>query len=90
MRPFIEAGARPLPGFQLRYLYFLDPTARQRLTVPVIPFSKIAEAGAGMYLGRPRLESEAPGTPVGNQGAAMRPGGSHLPHFSAETAQGPA
>ena len=40
-----------LPGYQLRYIYFLDPKARENLTVPVIPFSKIDEIGAGMYKG---------------------------------------
>jgi hypothetical protein len=45
------AGGTILPGFQLRYLYFIDPKARARLTVPVIPFSKIDEVGAGMYRG---------------------------------------
>lgn len=52
-----KAGAKgdeiPLDGFQLRYIYFLDPTARERLTVPVLPFSKIEEMGAGMYRGKP-------------------------------------
>jgi hypothetical protein len=43
-----------LPGFQLRYIYFLDPTARERLTVPVLPFSEIDRRGAGMYKGVPR------------------------------------
>lgn len=47
----IENGARPLKGFQLRYVYFLNPAARSRLTVPVIPFSKIDSFGAGMYKG---------------------------------------
>lgn len=42
---------RPLEGFQLRYIYFLDPTARERLTVPVLPFSEIERRGAGMYKG---------------------------------------
>lgn len=79
MRAYVAAGFRPLPGYQLRYLYFLDPTARERLTVPVLPFSKIRELGAGMYLGRPRLESEAPANPGGHEGAAMRPGGSDYP-----------
>ena len=46
-------GARRLPGFQLRYVYFLDPTARDRLTVPILPFSEIARVGAGMYKGKP-------------------------------------
>ena len=44
-------GARPIPGFQLRYMYFIDPKCRKRLTVPEIPFSKIDELGAGMYKG---------------------------------------
>lgn len=51
MRPFIEAGYRPMSGFQLRYIYFLDPTARERLTVPILPFSEIERRGAGMYRG---------------------------------------
>jgi hypothetical protein len=41
--------AKPLPGFQLRYIYLLDKTCK--ITVPVIPFSKIDEMGAGMYKG---------------------------------------
>lgn len=44
-------GGHTVPGYQLRYLYFLDPTARERLTVPVLPFSKIDEMGARMYRG---------------------------------------
>jgi hypothetical protein len=51
MKVFIEAGFRPLDGFQLRYIYFLDPTARERLTVPILPFSEIERRGAGMYKG---------------------------------------
>lgn len=45
------AGAHILPGYQLRYIYFIDPSYRKRLTVPEIPFSKIDEIGAGMYRG---------------------------------------
>lgn len=51
MKAYREAGFEPLDGYQLRYLYFLDPTARERLTVPVLPFSKIDEMGARMYRG---------------------------------------
>ena len=51
MKHLIDAGARPLPGFQLRYLYFLNPEARARLTVPILPFSRIDELGARMYKG---------------------------------------
>lgn len=82
MAPFIAAGARPLPGFQLRYVYFLDPTARARLTVPVLPFSEIDRRGAGMYRGQTRarsIESDAPGDQPGEGGAiptrALQPSG---------------
>lgn len=51
MKVFKEAGFRPLEGYQLRYIYFLDPTARERLTVPILPFSEIERRGAGMYKG---------------------------------------
>jgi len=58
-------GATPLPGFQLRYIYFLDPSARSRLTVPILPFSEIDRRGAGMYLGKPkRAGSDTSDTPA--------------------------
>ena len=44
-------GGKVLTGYQLRYIYFIDRRARDRLTVPIIPFSKIDELGAGMYKG---------------------------------------
>lgn len=50
----LPKGTERLPGFQMRYILFLLPEARQRLTVPVLPYSAIAEAGAGMYLGKAR------------------------------------
>ena len=52
MRAYKDAGFEPIPGNQLRYIYFLDPTARERLTVPVMPFSEIDKRGAGMYKGK--------------------------------------
>jgi hypothetical protein len=48
----LEAGAKVLPGYQMRYVYFLNPDAAKRLAVPILPFSKIAEMGAGMYRGK--------------------------------------
>jgi hypothetical protein len=45
-------GVKRLEGNQLRYIYFLDKTAKDRLTVPILPFSAIDEMGAGMYLGK--------------------------------------
>lgn len=64
MRRYAEAGWKPKAGFQLRYIYFLDPTARQRLTVPVLPFSEIDRRGAGMYRGKSiqRAEGETKDT----------------------------
>lgn len=46
-----EQGAKPIQGFQLRYVCFLNPKAKERLTVPILPFSKIDEMGASMYKG---------------------------------------
>ena len=40
-----------IEGYMLRYIYFIDKSYRNRLTVPEIPFSKIDEIGAGMYKG---------------------------------------
>lgn len=37
-------GAIVIPGFQFRYIRFLDATWRDRLTVPEIPFDDIPEA----------------------------------------------
>lgn len=44
-------GAKPLEGYQLRYVYFLQKDQLCNLTVPTIPFNKIDEIGAGMYKG---------------------------------------
>lgn len=44
-------GGEILTGYQLRYIYFIDPEYKKRLTVPVIPFARIDEIGAGMYKG---------------------------------------
>lgn len=52
MKPFIDAGATKLHGYQLRYVYFLDKSCRDKLTVPELPFSTIDELGAGMYKGK--------------------------------------
>ena len=64
MKQYADAGWKPKAGFQLRYMYFLDPSARQRLTVPILPFSEIQKRGAGMYRGIARGDlSEAPSRP---------------------------
>jgi hypothetical protein len=56
-RQLESMGAVRAEGFQLRYIYFLDPTARERLTVPILPYSEIDRRGAGMYKGKQRLQS---------------------------------
>lgn len=64
MKIYKEAGFEPIPGFQLRYLYFINPKARERLTVPILPFSKIDEMGAGMYRGKARPKDQALANPA--------------------------
>ena len=40
---FRKIGAIPIKGFQLRYIYFIDKSYRDNLTVPEIPYSMIGE-----------------------------------------------
>ena len=69
----LAPGAVPLVGFQMRYIYFLNPAARARLTVPEVPFSKIAEMGAAMYKGKTisgeSIENDAAGVQPAEGGA---------------------
>jgi hypothetical protein len=44
-----DNGGKKLDGFQLRYIYLIDKSCK--ITVPILPFSKIDEMGAGMYKG---------------------------------------
>jgi len=65
-------GVVELPGFQLRYVLPLQPGVKDRLTVPVLPYSEIDRAGAKMYRG---VASEAkfvvaPGNQSGEGGAS--------------------
>jgi len=68
MKGYREAGFRPLDGFQLRYLYFLDPSARGRLTVPLIPFDEIGKRGAAMHRGKTRVGSNTDDAPSVHEG----------------------
>ena len=45
-------GAECLGGYQLKYIYFLNPHAKDRLTVPILDYSEIAKQGATMYRGK--------------------------------------
>lgn len=60
-------GATPLKGYQIKYVKFLDESWVDRLTVPVIPFSKIKELGASMYLGQ-CVSSDTSDTPAFHAG----------------------
>jgi hypothetical protein len=60
-------GAKPIPGYQLRYIYFLDPSYRERLTVPELPYSEIERVGAGMYKGVKRGRGEIDSAPQTNE-----------------------
>jgi hypothetical protein len=68
---FARVGARKLPGYQFRYVRFIDPTWADRLTVPVIPFSEIPDE-CRMYRGekmRARSTSGDPADQAGDGGA---------------------
>ena len=69
-----ENGATYIPGFQLRYVYFINPEARKRLTVPILPFSKIDEMGAGMYRGIPKRATKANSEDHSESGGAVPTG----------------
>lgn len=45
----IPKDSEYLAGYQLRYVYLIDKTCK--LNIPIIPFDKIDEIGAGMYKG---------------------------------------
>lgn len=69
------AGAEVIPGYQLRYIRFLDATWRERLTVPEIPYSRITEVGARMYRGERAgsIDGDAPADQAGEGGSTPTP-----------------
>ena len=74
-----DGRIRPLDGFQIKYIYFLNTAARERLAVPILPFSRIAEVGASMYRGdkitvRPKQDTA---TTSGMSAGQNRPGRSN-------------
>lgn len=56
MKPFTDIGAKKADGYMLGYIYIIDKTCK--ITVPVIPFDKIDDIGAGMYKGEKRKLNE--------------------------------
>lgn len=71
-----RVGAECLGGYQLKYIYFLNPEARDRLTVPILPFSEIDKQGARLYRGqRPgSIASDAVAIPGDEGSATLTPG----------------
>lgn len=57
-RASVPSGSVPLPGYMLRYVYFLRPELRKKLTVKEIPFDEIPEE-VKMYKGKKRGEHES-------------------------------
>ena len=55
---WLKLGAKYVDGYQLRYIYFIDPKTRSKLTVSEIPFTEIDNVGAGMYKGEKVLRQE--------------------------------
>ena len=66
-------GSKVLPGFQIKYIYFIDKSYKEKLTVPILPFSKIQEMGAGMYKGIKRGLIEEQQIPSVDDGASPIP-----------------
>lgn len=51
-RKYVDyVNGKILRGYQLRYIYFIDKSYKDRLAVPIIPFTEIDKIGAGMYKG---------------------------------------
>jgi len=71
-----RVGAECLVGYQLKYIYFLNRKAKNRLTVPILPFSEIDKMGATMYRGqRPgSIDSDAPDFRLGEGSANLTSG----------------
>lgn len=63
-----QFGGELMEGFMIRYVYFLRREEAKNLTVPVLPYSKIAEMGAGMYKGIKRAGSVVGDTPAFHAG----------------------
>lgn len=67
-----RVGAAPVPGYQFRYVRFLDPAWVDRLAVPVIPFEQIP-AECRMYRGKRGGPSGPPGDHPGEGGSTPTP-----------------
>ena len=71
---WVKFGAKPISGYQLKYIYFIDKSYKEKLTVPILPFSDIDKMGAGMYKGERVSISERRGKQA-NSGDQLECGG---------------
>lgn len=53
-----QLKGKKLVGKQLKYIYFIDKSCKDRLTVPIVPFTEIDKQGAGMYKGEKVTQAE--------------------------------
>ena len=73
-KEYLHSKWKKANGYMFRYIYFIDPSARERLTVPILPFSEIDRRGAGMYKGKSisravSIASDAPAIHAGEGGS---------------------
>jgi len=60
---------KKLDGYMIRYVYPINETVVDRLTVPVLPYRYIDEVGAGMYKGEKRGKKAKSGDQPDSGGA---------------------
>ena len=70
---------KPIKGYQLKYIYFIDKTKEKDLTVPTIPFTKLKELGISMYKGK-KLGLD--GVKIAQHTTSMKEEGQYLPQGS--------
>ena len=70
---------KPIKGYQLKYIYFIDKTKEKDLTVPTIPFTKLKELGISMYKGK-KLGLD--GVKIAHHATSMKEEGQYLPQGS--------
>lgn len=63
----VHYSGKVVQNSQLHNIYFIDPTYREKLTVPELPYSEIERRGAGMYKGQPRGRGEIDNAPQSNE-----------------------
>jgi len=64
-----DNGGKKLNGFQIRYIYLINK--KNKITVPILPFSKIDEMGAGMYKGKKTTLAERQHAAVAHLGERL-------------------